>query len=107
MPVSSSAAKVPRLGQIDCWIGLAGVAQSVAQLSCKQQVTSSSLVASSLTRTFVTGRGVKAHCPSTRFRSWCAQVRGSPRRLAMKWIAAARDPPACRVQVTRGSPQDR
>ena len=50
MPVSSSAAKVPRLGQIDCWIGLAGVAQSVAQLSCKQQVTSSSLVASSLTR---------------------------------------------------------
>ena len=33
----------------------AGVAQSVAQLSCKQQVTSSSLVASSLTRTFVTG----------------------------------------------------
>ena len=47
MPVSSSAAKVARLGQIDCWIGLAGVAQSVAQLSCKQQVTSSSLVASS------------------------------------------------------------
>ena len=47
MPVSSSAAKVARLGQIDCWIGLAGVAQSVAQLSCKQQVRSSSLLASS------------------------------------------------------------
>lgn len=38
MPVSSSAAKVPRLGQIDCWIGLAGVAQSVAQLSCKHRL---------------------------------------------------------------------
>ena len=47
MPVSSSAAKVPRLGQIDCWIGLAGVAQSVAQLSCKQQVRGSSPLASS------------------------------------------------------------
>src|SRR4029453_17188728 len=59
--------------------GIPVVAQSVAQLSCKQQVTSSSLVASSLTTAL----------------SWAAHE-GWPG----SGLPQAHDPPACPVEVT-------